>query len=137
MAGLNPARAFFYFITLTRILFYIISFSYDIQSALVDQLVKALVGKCWDLGSNPRSPHFISIVLFKLFQCSTRSKSSPCTQYQDLPSVLREAPEDQTKGLDLKHTISLVNHPTRCLEKSMDLKDIGLNLLGPHLLIGA
>ena len=71
VSGWFESSAFFFnFITLMSILFYIICFLSYIQSALVDQLVKALAGKHWDLGSNPRSPHITSIILFDLFPCS-------------------------------------------------------------------
>ena len=63
-------RLFFLFYNTNAILFYIFCFLFHEQRALVAHLVKALDGKHWDLGSNPRSPQFASIILFNSFPCS-------------------------------------------------------------------
>ena len=87
-------RPFFYFITLMLILLYIVYSPFYVQSAQMAHLVKAFIGKHWDLGSNPRSLHIISIILFNPFPCSASFSSPSYTQRLCLPCV----PDDPSSG---------------------------------------
>ena len=62
----ESSARFFYFTTLTRILFYIICLFLNIQSAFLVQLASVRMGKAHDLGSSPRSSAF-SILFFSWF----------------------------------------------------------------------
>ena len=86
-------------------------------------VVGALACEHWDLGSNPRSPHITSIILFNLFLRSAHSKGSPYTQYKGLPSVLKEASEGQN-GRSMERPQSTMH--TRAEKSTKGLKSLGL-----------
>ena len=70
-------------------------FSFYIQNAQIAQLVGRWLGKYWDLGSNPRSPQIISIILFHIFPCSAHSRAHhtpnalACHMNQEINPVAR------------------------------------------------
>ena len=65
------------------------------------QMVERGAGKLWDLGSIPRSPHFISYILFQYNPMQLQPQGSPYTQYSSTPHV----PERPSKGPDLMNII--------------------------------
>ena len=62
------------------ILFYIICFLSYVQSAQMVQLVKALAGKHWDLGSNPRSPKTLLNFFSRYSHAALQARTIICFQ---------------------------------------------------------
>ena len=106
------------------ILFYIICFLSQVQSAQLAHLVKAFIGKHWDLGSNPRSPHIISIILFNPFPCSASFSDPSYTQRLCLPCVSN----GQSSGYYQPSTIRISQSFSTWFKKSAK----GLLLLGQN-----
>ena len=85
----KSTRAFFLFLAYNVFILYIISFLCYLQTRAMDQLVGRWLGKRWDLGSNPRSPQIISIILFQMFPCSARPRAHHASQRLGLTSGIK------------------------------------------------
>ena len=72
----------------------------------------------WDLGSNPRSPQIISIILFKVIPCSIVKNRPPCDSSAKMPCVSQQ----QSNGLEQMTTVHLVNMCHREVKKSNELE---------------
>ena len=82
---------------------YNICVPYNKQRARLAQLVGNVDNRYWDLGSIPRSPLFLNIVLFNVFPCSVPFRSPPCTLRSSWPRV----PQHQSNGHDLESTMDI------------------------------
>ena len=86
IGAFKVSAPFFCFISLMLVLFYIICLPFPIQTRTLAQMVGTRLGKRWELGSNPRPPQIISIILFHMFPCSARSRAHHASQRLGLTS---------------------------------------------------
>ena len=89
----NLARSFCC-VSLIFVLYYIICVPLHNKRAQTAQVARHSLGKRWDLGSIPRSPHIFHIFSLNMFLCSTSSKVHHARSHSSLP----RAHELQSKG---------------------------------------
>ena len=103
-------------ISLIFVLYYIICVPLHNKRAQTAQVARHSLGKRWDLGSIPRSPHLIHKFCFNVFQCSARPK----VHHTRSRSGLTRTPDVPSNGQIMQSMVRSFNHPTHDPKKSSE-----------------